>query len=55
MTVAGAMAKVHPNMEEMFLPNYRIDEDVQSEEEMAAVLATVPAFAEQMKRQGVIQ
>jgi hypothetical protein len=39
----------------MFMPCYRVDDDVQSEEEMAAVLASVPMFAEQMRRQGVIR
>lgn len=55
VTVASAIGKVNDNMEDMFLPNYRVDEDVQSDEEMAAVLATVPQFADQMRRQGVIR
>lgn len=37
------------------MPNFRVEDDVQSDEEMAAVLASVPMFAEQMRRQGVIR
>lgn len=54
VTVAGALGKLNDNAEEMFLPTYRVDEDVQSDAEMAAVLATVPQFAEQMRRQGIL-
>ena len=55
VTVAGALGKLKDNAEEMFQPNYRIDDDVQSDEEMAAVLASIPAFREQMERQGIIR
>lgn len=55
VTVAGALGKLKDEAEEMFMPNFRIEDDVQSDEEMAAVLASVPMFAEQMRRQGVIR
>lgn len=54
VAVAGSLGKVDDNAESMLMPNYSLEDDCQSEAEMAAVLAGVPLFREQMRAQGVL-
>lgn len=54
VTVAGSLGKLPDDSERMFMPNYQPDNDAQSEEEMKAVLASIPQFREQMAQQGIL-
>ncbi|CAB4184489.1 hypothetical protein UFOVP1124_13 [uncultured Caudovirales phage] len=54
VVVAGTMAKLPDEAEEMFQPNWLPEDHVQSDAEMIAVLAMVPEFQKQMRDAGVI-